>query len=133
MNAIAPARTPAPKGRKCPKPSSANSPALQERVTALAQQLAKGVAAEKCVFVFAQARERIVTHQLLIDGSGVAHDHGAIRKVVEEVGEQLSKIRGCGKIVGSGECRIGGDAARARLPAEAAAQQIEDQRLAVQR
>ena len=95
------------------------------------QQVRERIAGQEGVFALAQRGERIEPLQLRIHEARMAHDHAAIRQLIEEAGEQGREIGVVAERIGARETRIGAQAERIGALPEIVAQVIEQPGLAV--
>src|SRR5581483_1038506 len=102
-----------------------------ERHALRGEQVRKRALREERIFALTQMRQRVEPLQLGVDEARVAHDHAAVRQALEEAREQRREIRRRGVVVGAGEARIGAQAKPLRAAAEAAAEEVEQQSLAI--
>src|ERR1700704_3257920 len=87
------------------------------------------LAAEKSVFVFALAGERIEADKGFIDETGMTHDETALGQPIEKLPHQRAEIGLLRKIIGAGESGIEGDSGARGARPKLRAQDVEKQRL----
>src|SRR5438874_1277865 len=95
------------------------------------KDLREGIAGKICVFLLAQSRQRIELAQLGVHETGMRHDHSLLRKPIEEMRKEVAVDDAVLEIVSAGKCRIGSDAESLGATADASAEQIEHETLAI--